>query len=298
MISNSISANTTGDSYIISFTQGSSGRFVKYLLYSLLTNSSKQLKLCPITNSTHRTDDKIYTGHTPKRNVDDPEQLGNSHPEIWSRLEFDNPPVEPNAPRIFAGHMFPNFKLIRDRLGPNVKIIIVTIDPQDVKEVVVNDKVKNYHDGLTGLSRDILHPAYFKQLIRRYERFLGKRYPGMYVKEDIIEIGKCLAAEQMEYLLAKSVGIPITDPNGNGTDGGDDRIRKYMSYMNLPESMDYPLDQILLLPYRELYTNTNGEYTWLAKLEKFTGKTANRATKMSYQQYLYGRAKLIKEYRL
>ena len=34
------------------------------------------------------------------------------------------------------------------------------------------------------------------------------------------------------------------------------------------------------------------------KLEKFTGKTANAVTKASYQKYVDGRNKLLKEYRL
>ena len=276
------------ESYTISFTQGSSGRFAKYLLYNLLTASSKSLDICPITNSTHNSDYDVYTGYSHIREDSTTLVNGINNPGIWNVFKFDDPMQDPNAPRILAGHVFPDFKLIRDRMGPDVKIIIVTIDPHDVKEVVVNDKVKNYYDLLTGKSRHLHNSSIVQELIQRYERFLGKRYPGMYVKEDIIEIAKALASEHMGHFLNKALGNPTKDTDG------DNRIGKYLI---LPKDIDYPQDQILLLPYSEIADHVKGEYLWLTRLENFTGKKANAATKDSYQKYINGRTKLIKEYR-
>ena len=276
------------ESYIIAFTQGSSGRFVKHLLGNLLADWYDELITCPITNSTHNSDHRRYTGCSSIPDVIGLEKIGFSHPEIWNRFNFDDPLLEPGAPKIFATHRFPDFKLIQDRLGPNVKIIIITIDPHDVKEVVANDKLKNYYDILTGTSRDVQDPYIVKELLNRYERFLGKRYPGTFVKEDIIGIAKGLALEHLAHFLNKELYNIDNDTDG------EERIRRYMV---LPKDIDYPLDQILFLPYSEIADQINDEYTWLKKLEDFTGKTANAATKKSYQNYLYRRTKLIKEYR-
>jgi hypothetical protein len=260
------------------------------MLADMLSGKSLELVLCPVTNSTHRSDQKRYTGFGIQHAGPDPNNLGNSHPNIWNVLKFDDHSYDPEAPRIFPTHRFPDFDLIRNRLGPDVKIIIVTISAHDLIEVVLNDKVKNYYDVLTGQSRDVSNPNVFKELIRRYEMFLGKRFPGTYVKQDIIEISKRLAVEHLEYFLAKSLG--------NVTFEDEDADTRLGKYLILPEYIDYPMSNILFLPYGEISKQVNGEYVWLTKLEKFTGKTANADTKESYQRYLNGRNQLLKEYRL
>ena len=287
--------NTTDDSYIISFTQGSSGRFVKYLLYNLLTDASDELHVHPITNSTHKAD-RRYTGYTHNKDIQDggAKDWSDSRHDIWHMFKFDNPPQEPNTPKIFHTHRFPDFKLIRSRLGPNVKIIIITIDPFDLVEVVINNKLKNYYDVITGVSPDTAgHPAIMRDLIKCYLKFLGKHYPLQFVKEDIIQIAKGTAMENLAYFLSKET------TTGNFLDRDvENRIGTYMSYMNISPTIEFPEDQVLFLPYYELYAYKNDAYVWLKKLEDFTGKTANSATKASYQKYIDGRNKLLKEYRV
>jgi hypothetical protein len=287
--------NTTDDAYIISFTQGSSGRFAKYLLYNLLTDSSVELDVHPITNSSHRTE--RYTGYTYNKDIHEDggaKDWSDSRHDIWHMLEFDNPPREPGIPKIFHTHRFPDFNLIRSRLGPNVKFIIITIDPFDLAEVVINDKLKNYYDVITGVSPDTAgHPAIMRGLTKRYLKFLGKHYPLQFVKEDIIQIAKGIAAEHLAYFLSKET------TTGNFLDRDvENRIGPYMSYMNISPITAYPMNQALFLPYNELHAYKNDAYVWLNKLEKFTGKTANAITKASYQKYVDGRAKLLNEYRL
>ena len=277
--------------YIIAFTQGSSGRLVRNMLADMLSGNSIELEICPVTNSTHKSDKNRYTGFGIQHlGLSDSEQRGNSHPDIWNHVTFDDLSYDPTAPRIFPTHRFPDFNVIRNRLGPDVKIIIITISAHDLTEVVVNDKVKNYYDILTGQSQDIRNPNVFKELLRRYDRFLGKRFPGMYVKSDIIEIAKRLAAEHLEYFLAKSLG--------NTKFEDEDAETRLGKYLILPEYIDYPMSNILLLPYDEISKKINNEYVWLTKLEEFSGKTASAATKESFQRYLYGRNQLLKECRL
>lgn len=285
------------ESYIIAFTQGSSGRFALYLLTNLLTDSYAELKLCPITNSAHKSDWGRYTGYTSIRDPQDPKNLGNSHPNIWNIVKFDDPLLEPGAPRIFSTHMFPDFKLIKERLGPNVKIIIVTVDSEHLTEIIINDKLKNYYDILSGQAREVRNfSEVIPELIRRYEIFLGKNYPAEFVKEDIIQIGKVLAKHSTDYIfhkkLTKGGRVRL---NVRENEDFETRIRKYL---NLPVDIDYPMDQILFLSYSELVDCTTNEFAWLKKLEEFTNKKANQVTKDSYQKYIDGRNQLIKEYRL
>ena len=279
--------------YIISFTQGSSGRLVKYLLYNLLTNSPDELDIHPITNSTHLSD-RRYCGYGYDRSIHEDgvaKDWGNSRKDIWHTLKFDNPLREPNAPKIFATHRWPDFKLIKERFGPAVKFIIITIDPNDLVEVVLNDKLKNHFDMLTGASRDTLATVLLMQeLVKRYHRFLGKRYPGTFVKEDIIQIAKSLAIEHLVYFLSKATDTPCPQDV--------DAELRIGTYLNTPPVTDYPMDQVLYLPYKEIATYKNNSHLWLRKLEKFTGKTANSVTKESYQRYLNGRTKLMEDYRL
>lgn len=283
---------TNNNPYIISFTQGSSGRFAKYLVHNLLTNSLLGLDVHPITNSTHHAD-RRYCGYVYNRDTHEDggaKDWGNSQHDVWNTIKFDDPLREPGAPKIFSTHRFPDFKLIKERLGPDVKFIIITIDPNDLVEVVLNDKLKNYYDIITGTSRDTNgRPIDLQELITRYQRFLGKHYPFKFVKEDIIQIAKSLAAEHLAYFLSKATNTPIMQDS--------DAELRIGTYMNIPPITEYPMDQVLFLPYNELYTYNNDGYVWLKKLENFTGKSANLVTKSSYQNYVDGREKLLKEYR-
>lgn len=266
--------------YIISFPQGASGRFAKYLLHNLLTDSDFELYPCPYTNSAHRTDDQLYTGYTP--NFGD-----NSRPDIWEKFQFDS--GSNVHPRIFPTHQFPNFKLIRERLGTDVKIIIITVDPLDLVEVMINDRVKNIYDLLNGTSVDP-HQSSMEQLFNQYSRFLNKRYPGKFELDDIIQIGKSISMDFMPYFVKRTAEHRINADIGHDY---EKRLEKFVVAPEL-ENMDYSKDQLLILPYYELHRN----WRWLEKLEAFTGKTANTATKSSYQRYIEGRIALLKKYRL
>ena len=161
----------------------------------------------------------------------------------------------------------------------------------DLTEVVLNDKLKNYYDVLTGISRDTqAWSILVQELVTRYHRFLGKPYPLTFVKEDIIQIAKSLAMEHLTYFLSKATDTPCPQDAD-----ADVRIG---TYLNTPPVTDYPMDQVLYLPYKEIATYNSNDSVWLSKLEKFTGKKVNAVTKTSYQRYLDGRTQLLKEYRL
>jgi len=270
------------DPYIIAFPPGAAGRFVKYILFNLLTNLKNKLEVTPSTNSSHPSN--RHTGHS---------FINTNDPDIWNKFVFDTKPRYTGV-RIVHSHIFPDFGLIRDRLGPDVKIIIITVDPDNLTEVIINDKVKNNYDLITGkwprpeLEEDFYHTM-MDVLNKEYKRYLGKPYTGVFVKDDIIQIGKGMALDRMKYFINK-----LTNKLPDESADYEKMIEKFVL---VPEDIDYPKDQLLILPYSELSSkDENGKFIWLKKLEEFTNKQVDAVTLDSYQEYVNGRNSLVKEY--
>lgn len=269
------------DSYIISFPPGAAGRFVKYLMFNLLTDSKNELKVTPNINSSHPSN--RYAGHS---------FINTNSPDIWNKFVFD---IEPSytGVRLVFSHIFPDFGLIRDRLGPNVKIIIITVDPHSIAEVVINERVKNNYDLIVGkwptpeLEEDFYHNM-MDVLDKEYNQYVGKSYPGIFIKQDIIQIGKGMALDIMRYL--------IKDPSDESE--LSPYVKMLKKFLTVSDNFDYPTDQLLILPYSDLATVENGNFVWLNKLEKFTNTEADATTVNGYLQYVTGRNNLLKEYRI
>ena len=277
--------------YIIAFTQGSSGRFVKYLLYNLLTDSHEDIQNNYQTNSAHGSDDRRYTGFTESKELDVYNANHEDNYKVWDLFQFDDPLREPMAPKILATHIYPDFERIKNNLGPDVKIIIIAVHPMDLMEVVINDKLKNYFDVFQGKSPDTNHPSTIPDLISRYNKFVGKKYNPMFNKEDIIQIGKGCGIETLQYFLSK-----LWDNDERWKNSHFDS--RLMPYMVSQDNIDWPADQLLILPYGAIADKIDGEYIWLKKLEKLTGAKANEVTKAAFKKYIDGRAKLIEQYRI
>jgi hypothetical protein len=228
----------------------------------------------------------MHTGHSA---------ISTDDPDIWNRFVFDIKPSSTGV-RIVHSHTFPNFGLIRDRLGPNVKIIIITVDPDNLTEVIINDKVKNNYDLIAGTwPRPELEQEFFHQMMsvldKEYKKYLSKTYPGIFVKDDIIQIGKGMALDVMKYLIKK-----LTNRTLEESSYYEKMIEKYVLF---PNDIDYPQEQLLILPYSELSSkDESGKFIWLKKLEEFTNKQADTVTLDSYQEYVNGRNNLVKEYRI
>jgi hypothetical protein len=275
------------EQYIIAFPAGAAGRFVQYLLYNLLTEERKELETAPVTNSSHPSNK--YTGHSC---------LNTNDANIWNSFVFDFK-LKRHAPMIVHSHIFPNFRLIKDRLGPNVKIIIITVGLDDILEVAINDKVKNYHDLVNGIwpNPEVEKELYDNQMTQlkiQYERFLGKLYPGGFVLDDAIQIAKNMSFEAMKYLVKNLVGAELKVPVEEFE--YEERLKNFVF---LPKDIDYPKEQLLILPYDELFSlDKNGKFNWLTKLEAFTNKQADEITVNGYQKYIDGRNALIEKYRI
>jgi hypothetical protein len=273
--------------YVIAFPAGAAGRFVQYLLYNLLTDEQDELETTPSVNSSHPSN--RYTGHTC---------LNTNDPDVWNSFVFDINPKR-FAPKIMHSHIFPNFSLIRDRLGPAVKIIIITVDLDSILEVTINDKVKNYHDLVQGIwpKPNVEKEFYENQMFQmnmQYERFLGKPFPGVFVLDDTIQLGKNMAFEVMKYLTKSLSGVALGAPVESFE--YEERLKNFVF---LPNEIDYPKEQILILPFNELFSHgDDGKFVWLNKLEAFTNKQADAVTIDGYQKYIDGRNALTAQYRI
>ena len=272
------------DSYVIAFPPGSAGRFVKYLLFNLLAGLKNELEVTTGVNSSHPSN--RHTGHS---------FINANGTDIWNKFVFDIKPSTTGV-RIVHSHTFPNFGLIKDRLGPNVKIIIITVDPDNLTEVIINDKVKNNYVLIAGkwpkpeLEEEFYHTM-MSVLEKEYKNYLGKPYPGMFVKDDIIKIGKNKTLDTMKYLIKK-----LTNSASGESSYYEEMIEKYVLF---PNDIDYPKEQLLILPYSELSSkDESGKFIWLKKLEEFTNKQADTVTLAGYQDYIDGRNNLVKEYRI
>ena len=268
------------DSYIISFINGSSGRFVKFILYSLLTNYTEEIRITE-ENSAHL--ENFYTGGRAshlvdteidkKRNFD----IGKSPGEtIYSFLEFDSG-ISPEVPKIFQTHTYPEFEIIQRRL-PNTKIVLINLEEDDWLEVIGNSVYKNAIALLTdrdnGIQLTEHQNNYLAWLRGAYLKVVGVdinlpfKYDINETKKIVYYIHELWKNHKNENITTSSFINPIAD---------------FKKYSNLT-----------LISYKDLYTKTNdGNYIALNKLEKMSNKIANEQTFKNYEKYVNGRTKFI-----
>jgi hypothetical protein len=116
------------DSYIIAHEAGTSGRFIGYIIWSLLTNSTDDFQITTV-NSAHFYDFFIGT---------DCHNMDSAGSNIYEEARFNN-----DAPiKIIRTHIFPKVDLIAKRF-PDTKIILISFTKDDALEVVGNNLYKN-----------------------------------------------------------------------------------------------------------------------------------------------------------
>jgi hypothetical protein len=152
---------------IISFSPGTSGRFISTISYMLDINLNKKIKWTA-DNSAHIND--INLSITRLR---DP--INDSTKDISWKLKYT--------------HNYPNVNFIKNKI-PNCKIIIIGFTEDDITEVIFNRLSKNHiQHNLYKVSNMGLHPF---QIIGKYDKdpFLKEKLipiPEQY-KEDVLVI--------------------------------------------------------------------------------------------------------------
>jgi hypothetical protein len=258
------------ESYIISFYSGSSGKFLKYILFSLLTNYKEELEITAV-NSAHLYD--IYTG-SPRvvpNTLKDGEVT-----ESWVYDEFNFDPALPlEIPKIMLTHQYPVVDAIKRRFS-DTNLILITLSDDDWLEIIGNNLYKNGFDMFNKHQHgeDISnYTSYFDWLNRLYKKTLGKEFDYTY---DIRETEQIVYAIHKLWKTHKLENIFV--PNfANSID-----LEKYS---NLTE-----------IKYSDLYKKSKNEkYIALEKLENLTGKSATSEILKNYEIYMNGRNKFIQK---
>jgi hypothetical protein len=268
------------NSYIVSFAPGSSGRFVKFILYSLLTDYKKEMMITD-ENSAHL--ENFYAGAKQAHMLD----LGfgkkkdfntGESDSIFTLFEFDSDtPI--GVPKIFYTHQYPDFELIQKNL-PDTKIILINIESEkDVwYEIIGNNIYKNWISVLNrrdvGMQLIPYEIKFIEWLTKLYLKVLGIDL-NLPFKYDINNIEKLVYAvhELWEESKIQNIALP--------------------SFINhIVDFKKYP--NLTVINYKELYTKTSTEnYIALEKLEKLTNTVANYQTLNNYEKYVMGRKKFV-----
>jgi hypothetical protein len=270
------------DSYIISFTNGSSGRFVKYILYSLLTDYKEEMRITK-ENSAHL--ENFYTGaeasHLIETNLDKQKNFdtGKSNKEtIYSFLEFDSD-VPAGVPKIFQTHAYPEFEIIQKRL-PDTKLILINLEEDDWLEAVGNCVYKNAIALLHGRDNGV-------QLTDHENNYL------FWLKDVYLKVVGVDIDLPFTYDIEETKRIVYYIHN---------LWKKYKSETETVSSFINPIadfekyPNLTLINYKELYKKTtDGSYVALEKLEKISNKVANAQTFKNYEKYVKGRENFVRE---
>lgn len=241
--------------YIIAFSGGSSGRFISYIIWSLLSNNTTDF-LMNEENSAHSNKSSWGMGI---EGVEDGTDV-----DIYEKFKF-----VPESPfNILLTHVFPKFDMIYERY-PKAKIIIIIFELSDFIEVKGNSLIKNT------LSNNFRCIKEQQEAEMDLEHITKEIFKKNILKKDITQ-------DQIQHILeiwySRTVNIPRENRKHN------------KSLVFLDPILNTSYEQLLIIPYQEIYfKNNNGEYVGLKKLEDFSGIKANEITKKNYEKYVKDR---------
>ena len=242
------------NTYFVGFLQGTSGRFISSIMWSLANDLRVQARYTEF-NSAH-IDTFCCVGW--KLNYKDPCDLLDS----FRRIEFDRTKtnINPNGIGLYYSHSYPDFDTISSRF-PDSKVVIVGITESDYKEIAANYLFKN------GVE-DIGLPLFPERLKLLYKRLYNKEYTGPFTENEIFAIIN-LYAEWMHSMP-------------HATD--------YYKH-EIPEKYS---NNILLIMYSDIYTqDSEGKFTVYERLKDFMGCQGNEIIEENYRNYVLGRDKLL-----
>ncbi len=191
--------------------------------------------------------------------------------DIYNIIKFDEwaPIKRPlwapiSAPNILTTHTYPDINVITKRLA-ETKIILITFDKSELLEIVGNGVYKNMLDNKKSPVDDML---------KRWWNLVHNKpmIPIHLLSEDELREG----IKKIIYLKHMTMTYSLNrNANRNG---------KFMNKVNTNS-------QMLVIPYKELFDTT----TTIARLEQFTGTTANEVLVDNYMKYVTGRTKFIEK---
>ena len=153
-----------GDTYIVAFKAGSSGRLVANLIWGLITESVHEYHLTDF-NSTHN-----FTPYATSFDISEVPVNNRiySSPETYKYFKFTN------NPGIITLHAYPDFDVIRQRF-PTTKIVIVSYSNENLSEITGNSLIKNGIEALLRGSTPCNDTMFFSST---YKSIFGEDFNG------------------------------------------------------------------------------------------------------------------------
>jgi hypothetical protein len=248
---------TYDQTYIIAFAPGTSGKFLSNIFWEVLTQQDFDWNLSNY-NTAHTAFLSVYS----YKNDLDP-MTANKNP--WQSFEFDTSEkrnlddkiLQQKGTGIFNTHAWPDFEILRTKpTFKHTKLIVITIDPDSLWEIFLNDFFKNYI--LT------LQPNVDHQIKTLPPVWLIGVYNDLFnadITYDDLLVN--LTKEKIE-LLAKYMYETTWALNPNNKLG---EISSFACYTNPPLIPDDFKDKTLLINYKDVYTTT--DYGVIIAVEKF-----------------------------
>lgn len=231
------------EQYIISFFPGTSGKLIAQVLWRMINDLDEEILFTP-ENSAHVSYPWESSWKHPATN--DPNLAGL---DMFEELSFSDH-------GILATQMYPEFDVIRTRL-PNVKLIIILVEEDDLPEIAFNHITKNtmvskHYRGKLEAKGYNLNDDLWKQLIIERQIDLKRWYKSNQDDNDLY---------------------------GN--------FSKYYK-VHVPKDS---LDNTLIMKYSDIYKEQGDSFVALEQLKEFTGKVASQLVIKSYRTYVMNRNK-------
>ena len=250
-----LSSNKIGPQYIVGYMGGTLEDLLLPTLWS-------------IENNLYKGFDTI-NNESPWRYTIDLTQINNKHtPNIYEKFEFvhqNHKDFNYNYIGLLSCVVYPNIKIINQRFN-KAKIIIISIDEDDLPEVMTNTVYKYW-------LADKIPELKLARLKRIYKEFYG------YDLQDIKLLDKKFIDFWIEELCMSILNI------------NDPKIRTYLN-----PNID-PNDQnVLVVKYKDFYTVENDSYVFLNKLNKFIDSKITDDVVDKYNLYLQKHLRFIEEF--
>jgi LPS O-antigen subunit length determinant protein (WzzB/FepE family) len=212
---------------IVSFSPGTSGRFISTISYMLENNLNKEVKWTD-NNSAHDIDIEVPINLLTK-------EILFLNRKSW-QVKFT--------------HKYPDFELIKKKI-PNCKIIVIGYTEDDITEVIFNQLLKNYNhtdNNLYKVSNMGLYP--FKKM-GNFDKdpFLKEKliFPPEQYKEDILVImyndiykeenNSFIILEKLSKFLNKPINENILNSYKDYVDGRNRILEENKEYIDRHKQM-------------------------------------------------------------
>ena len=248
------------NTYFVGFLQGTSGRFISSIMWSLLNDLDTSTPYSDF-NSAHLETRCCLNWVT----TDLPDPTWDK--ECYQLIDFNNGKtnLNPNGIRLFYAHVYPDFETIFSRFS-DAKVVVVGIDESDYLEIAGNYLFKNAIEKTCGCFKDVL-----PYRIKFY-------YQMLYNKEceDSHEFTKNEIFEIVNLNQKKMHSVPYA-----------------LAYAetHIPEKFS---KNVLFIKYNDIYAqNEHGDYIGYEKLKQFTNCAGNQIIEENYKNYVKGREKFL-----